>query len=272
MAWNVTVVGPGIACQDKAFAQHQTYAHTAANRDEQQETTPRNLEDMHPSAQPTTAGQQSHRHDHGGVALHSGTRRNRHGQTKPRDGRRRNPALRCPALGAPRQGSASRGDRASPAPSCDRRQGRRKGSVKLRLRLQLLDVHTQNRRRPEKKTKGAHQIWSPRHRIRPRGRQIWSPATLPADAVEISHDGAPSAMTSEREAPPPPSLGSSGFAGGLSSGGEARDDASSGEAGEILWSDPRFFGTPMMDAVLNNYPLDKKMVHWLKTRSKVFLG
>ncbi|VAI87563.1 unnamed protein product [Triticum turgidum subsp. durum] len=41
----------------------------------------------------------------------------------------------------------------------------------------------------------------------------------------------------------------------------------------VFKSDPRFFGTPMMDAVLNNNsPLDKEMVHWLKTRSNVFLG
>ncbi|BAT04105.1 Os08g0180100, partial [Oryza sativa Japonica Group] len=40
----------------------------------------------------------------------------------------------------------------------------------------------------------------------------------------------------------------------------------------VFKSDPRFFGTPMMDAVLNNSPLDKEMVHWLKTRSNVFLG
>jgi len=40
----------------------------------------------------------------------------------------------------------------------------------------------------------------------------------------------------------------------------------------VFKSDPRFFGSPMMDAVLNNSPLDKEMVHWLKTRPNVFLG
>nr|ACF81895.1 unknown [Zea mays] len=40
----------------------------------------------------------------------------------------------------------------------------------------------------------------------------------------------------------------------------------------VFKSDPRFFGSPMMDTVLNNSPLDKEMVHWLKTRPNVFLG
>ncbi|XP_051208058.1 histone-lysine N-methyltransferase ATXR3 isoform X1 [Lolium perenne] len=40
----------------------------------------------------------------------------------------------------------------------------------------------------------------------------------------------------------------------------------------VFKNDPKFFGTPMMDGVLNNSSLDKEMVHWLKTRSNVFLG
>uniref|UniRef100_A0A0Q3V417 ATXR3 C-terminal domain-containing protein n=1 Tax=Setaria italica TaxID=4555 RepID=A0A0Q3V417_SETIT len=40
----------------------------------------------------------------------------------------------------------------------------------------------------------------------------------------------------------------------------------------VFKSDPRFFGSPMMDAVLSNSPLDKEMVHWLKMRPNVFLG
>ncbi|MQL80433.1 hypothetical protein Taro_012876 [Colocasia esculenta] len=38
----------------------------------------------------------------------------------------------------------------------------------------------------------------------------------------------------------------------------------------VFNSAPRIFGSPMMDAVLNNCPLDKEMVHWLKSRPSVF--
>ncbi|XP_072970042.1 histone-lysine N-methyltransferase ATXR3 [Typha angustifolia] len=37
-------------------------------------------------------------------------------------------------------------------------------------------------------------------------------------------------------------------------------------------SSPKFFGSPMLDAVLNKRPLDKEMMHWLKSRPNVFQG
>lgn len=40
-----------------------------------------------------------------------------------------------------------------------------------------------------------------------------------------------------------------------------------------IWSfknTSRFFGSPMLDAVVNKTPLDKEMVHWLRTRSPKF--
>nr|TKR91018.1 putative histone-lysine N-methyltransferase ATXR3 isoform X1 [Populus alba] len=40
-----------------------------------------------------------------------------------------------------------------------------------------------------------------------------------------------------------------------------------------IWSfknSPRVFGSPMLDAVLNNAPLDREMVHWLKHRPTVY--
>ncbi|KAK7324764.1 hypothetical protein VNO77_28596 [Canavalia gladiata] len=33
---------------------------------------------------------------------------------------------------------------------------------------------------------------------------------------------------------------------------------------------PKFFGSPMLDAAINNSPLDKEMVHWLKHRPAIF--
>ncbi|KAK7257506.1 hypothetical protein RIF29_31531 [Crotalaria pallida] len=33
---------------------------------------------------------------------------------------------------------------------------------------------------------------------------------------------------------------------------------------------PKFFGSPMLDAVINNSPLDREMVHWLKHRPAIF--
>ncbi|TKY48777.1 Histone-lysine N-methyltransferase ATXR3 [Spatholobus suberectus] len=33
---------------------------------------------------------------------------------------------------------------------------------------------------------------------------------------------------------------------------------------------PKFFGSPMLDAVVNNSPLDREMVHWLKHRHTIF--
>ncbi|RZR79767.1 hypothetical protein BHM03_00005574 [Ensete ventricosum] len=38
----------------------------------------------------------------------------------------------------------------------------------------------------------------------------------------------------------------------------------------VFKSNPKFFGSPMLDAVLNKCPLDKEMMHWLKTRPSVF--
>ncbi|XP_029117517.2 histone-lysine N-methyltransferase ATXR3 [Elaeis guineensis] len=40
----------------------------------------------------------------------------------------------------------------------------------------------------------------------------------------------------------------------------------------VFKSSPKFFGSPMLDAVLNKCPLDKEMMHWLKTRPNVFQG
>ncbi|KAG6500886.1 hypothetical protein ZIOFF_040744 [Zingiber officinale] len=40
----------------------------------------------------------------------------------------------------------------------------------------------------------------------------------------------------------------------------------------LFKSNPKFFGSPMLDAVLNKCPLDKEMMHWLKTRPAVFQG
>jgi hypothetical protein len=40
-----------------------------------------------------------------------------------------------------------------------------------------------------------------------------------------------------------------------------------------IWSfksSPKFFGSPMLDAVINNTPLDRDMVHWLKHRPAIF--
>ncbi|KAK7404933.1 hypothetical protein VNO78_05994 [Psophocarpus tetragonolobus] len=40
-----------------------------------------------------------------------------------------------------------------------------------------------------------------------------------------------------------------------------------------IWSfksSPKFFGSPMLDAVINNSPLDREMVHWLKHRPAIF--
>ncbi|KAK7402013.1 hypothetical protein VNO78_13946 [Psophocarpus tetragonolobus] len=40
-----------------------------------------------------------------------------------------------------------------------------------------------------------------------------------------------------------------------------------------IWSfisSPKFFGSPMLDAVVNNSPLDREMVHWLKHRPAIF--
>ncbi|XP_058729581.1 histone-lysine N-methyltransferase ATXR3-like isoform X1 [Vicia villosa] len=40
-----------------------------------------------------------------------------------------------------------------------------------------------------------------------------------------------------------------------------------------IWSfknSPKFFGSPMLDAVINNTPLDREMVHWLKHRPAIF--
>ncbi|XP_054815408.1 histone-lysine N-methyltransferase ATXR3 isoform X2 [Prosopis cineraria] len=42
---------------------------------------------------------------------------------------------------------------------------------------------------------------------------------------------------------------------------------------EKIWSfktSPKFFGSPMLDSVINNTPLDWEMVHWLKHRRAVF--
>ncbi|WOK96446.1 histone-lysine N-methyltransferase ATXR3-like isoform X1 [Canna indica] len=38
----------------------------------------------------------------------------------------------------------------------------------------------------------------------------------------------------------------------------------------VFKNNPKFFGSPMLDAVLNKCPLDKEMMHWLKTRPTVF--
>ncbi|KAJ7981346.1 histone-lysine N-methyltransferase ATXR3 [Quillaja saponaria] len=38
----------------------------------------------------------------------------------------------------------------------------------------------------------------------------------------------------------------------------------------LFKSSPRFFGSPMLEAVLNNSPLDKEMVQWLKQRPTIF--
>ncbi|XP_008793621.3 histone-lysine N-methyltransferase ATXR3-like [Phoenix dactylifera] len=40
----------------------------------------------------------------------------------------------------------------------------------------------------------------------------------------------------------------------------------------VFKSGPKFFGSPMLDAVLNKCPMDKEMMHWLKTRPNVFQG
>ncbi|XP_064946574.1 histone-lysine N-methyltransferase ATXR3-like isoform X2 [Musa acuminata AAA Group] len=40
----------------------------------------------------------------------------------------------------------------------------------------------------------------------------------------------------------------------------------------VFKSNPKFFGSPMLDAALNKCPLDKEMMHWLKTRPSVFQG
>ncbi|XP_065013683.1 histone-lysine N-methyltransferase ATXR3-like isoform X1 [Musa acuminata AAA Group] len=40
----------------------------------------------------------------------------------------------------------------------------------------------------------------------------------------------------------------------------------------LFKSNPKIFGSPMLDAVLNKCPLDKEMMHWLKTRPSVFQG
>ncbi|KAG6494485.1 hypothetical protein ZIOFF_049517 [Zingiber officinale] len=40
----------------------------------------------------------------------------------------------------------------------------------------------------------------------------------------------------------------------------------------LFKSNPKFFGSPMLDAALNKCPLDKEMMHWLKTRPAVFQG
>lgn len=40
-----------------------------------------------------------------------------------------------------------------------------------------------------------------------------------------------------------------------------------------IWSfktSPKVFGSPTFDAVRNNTPLDKEMVHWLKHRPAIF--
>ncbi|KAG0503619.1 hypothetical protein HPP92_003691 [Vanilla planifolia] len=40
----------------------------------------------------------------------------------------------------------------------------------------------------------------------------------------------------------------------------------------LFKSNPGFFGSPMLDAVLNKFPLDKEMVQWLKSRPNVYQG
>uniref|UniRef100_A0A6V7QV50 SET domain-containing protein n=1 Tax=Ananas comosus var. bracteatus TaxID=296719 RepID=A0A6V7QV50_ANACO len=40
----------------------------------------------------------------------------------------------------------------------------------------------------------------------------------------------------------------------------------------VFKSNPKFFGSPMLDTVLNKCPLDREMIHWLKTRPNVFQG
>jgi hypothetical protein len=42
---------------------------------------------------------------------------------------------------------------------------------------------------------------------------------------------------------------------------------------DLIWSfksSPKFFGSPMLDAVINNTSLDREMVHWLKHRPAIF--
>ncbi|RWW20568.1 hypothetical protein GW17_00015319 [Ensete ventricosum] len=40
----------------------------------------------------------------------------------------------------------------------------------------------------------------------------------------------------------------------------------------LFKSNPKIFGSPMLDAVLNKCPLDKEMMHWLNNRPSVFQG